>query len=139
MRVTLLARLGDNQQSGLEVDRNYAVHAGPDLDGRVLVFDDHTSSFRTVSAAEYREVSNPLEPHDLVRIDQDEGGYRAVCSCVWRPWKPAADPDEAAHLHRAHLGHMDLQERLLTMAVHPLVLEWINDLRARQRRQEPER
>jgi hypothetical protein len=34
---------------------------------------------------------------------------------------------------------MDLQERLLTMAVHPLLVEWINDLRARQRRQEPER
>jgi hypothetical protein len=81
----------------------------------------------------------PLEPHDLLRIDQDPGGYRAVCTCVWQPWTSAADPDAAAHLHRAHLRHMDLQERLLTMAVHPLLVEWINDLRARQRRQEPER
>ena len=139
MRVTLIARLGDTQRSGLEVDRTYAVHAGPDLDGRVLVFDDHTHSFRTVSSAEYREVPDPLEPHDLVRIDQQPGGYRAVCACVWRPWNPATDPDQAAHLHRAHLRHMDLQERLLTMAVHPLLVEWINHLRARQRGQEPER
>jgi hypothetical protein len=139
VRVKLIARLGDTQQSGLEVDRNYAVHAGPDPDGRVLVFDDHTHSFRPLGPAEYREVPDPLEPHDLVRIDQDPGGYRAVCACVWRPWEPAADPDAAAHLHRAHLRHMDIQERLLTMAVHPLLLEWINDLQARQRRQEPER
>jgi hypothetical protein len=139
VRVKLIARLGDTQQSGLEVDRTYAVHAGPDVEGRVWVFDDHTTSFRTVCSAEYREVPDPLEPHDLVRIDQDPGGYRAVCACVWRPWQPAADPDAAAHRHRAHLWHMDLQERLLTMAVHPLLVAWINDLRARQRRQEPER
>jgi hypothetical protein len=140
MRVKVTARHGDNQHSGLEVDRNYAVHAGPDPEGRVLVFDDHTTSFRTVTPAEYREVPDPLEPHDLLRIDQDEGGYRAVCTCVWQPWTSAADPDAAVQRHRGHLWHMDIQERLLTMPVHPLLVAWINDLQERQRRrQEPER
>jgi hypothetical protein len=140
MRVKLTARLGDNQQSGLEMDRSYAVHSGPDEQGRVWVFDDNTDSFRTVGPAEYREIPDPLEPHDLVRIDQQPGGYGAVCTCVWRHWEPVGDPDEAAHAHKLHLGRMAIDRHHLTTPVHPLLQEWINDLRSRRRhRQEPER
>jgi hypothetical protein len=139
MRVRIVARLAGNAGSGLELDRAYAVHQGPDPDGGLLVFDDNTHSFRTVTPAEYREVPDPLEPHELVGIDQEPGGYRAVCTCVWRWYHPVADPDEAAHTHQAHQRHMDHQRRLLTMPVHPLLQEWINDLWERRRGQEPER
>ena len=141
MRVKLVARLGGNQRSGLEVDRHYTVHSGPDPQGRLWVFDDHTDSFRTLTPGEYREVPDPLEPHALVRIDQQPGGYRAVCLCVWRHWQPLGDPDDAARSFAGHQRHMDSQRHLLTMAVHPLLQHWINDLhqRQRRRREEPER
>jgi hypothetical protein len=48
MRVKLTARLGDNQQSGLEMNRSYAIQESPDEQGRLLVFDDNTGSFHTV-------------------------------------------------------------------------------------------
>jgi hypothetical protein len=139
MRVTVTARYGTNQASGLELERHYDVHHGPDADGTVLVFDDNTQSFRPLTPAEYREVPDPLEPHDLLRIDHTPDGYRAVCLCVWRHWCPVADPDEAAHTHQRHLRHMDIDRRHLTMPIHPLLQQWISDLRDRQRRQEPER
>jgi hypothetical protein len=139
MRVRLIARLGDNQQLGLELDRHYPVHWGPDPEGRVLVFDDHTNCFAPLTPAEYREVPDPLEPHDLLRIDQDQGGYRAVCTCVWRPWQPVADPDQAVGVHRRHLRHMELDRHHLTTVVHPRLQAWINDLQGRDRHQEPER
>jgi hypothetical protein len=139
MRVKLTARLGDNQQSGLELDRSYAVHSGPDPQGRLWVFDDHTDSFRTVGPGEYREVPDPLEPHDLLRIARQPDGYWAVCTCVWRHWQPVADPDEAAHSHQRHLRHMAIDRQHLTTPVHPLLQQWINERRERQPRQEPER
>jgi hypothetical protein len=139
MRITLTTLVGGNQHAGLEVDRHYAVHHGPDPKGRVWVFDDNTDSFRALGPAEYREVPDPLEPHDLVRINQRADGFWAVCVCVWRHWQPASDPDEAVRSFRRHLDRMDMDRRLLTMAVHPLVQQWLNDLRARRRHQEPER
>ena len=42
MRVEIASLRGTNQQSGLEVERHYAVHRGPDAEGTVLVFDDNT-------------------------------------------------------------------------------------------------
>jgi hypothetical protein len=139
MRVKLIARLGDTQQSGLELDRHYAVHAGPDPQGTVLVYDDHTTSFCPLTRAEYREVPDPLEPHDLLGVDQEPGGYRAVCTYVWHPWQPAADPDAAVAVHRRHLRQMELDGHHLTTVVHPRLQEWINDLPGRRGRQEPER
>jgi len=138
VRVVLVARLGGNQQSGLELDRAYRAYAGPDPHGRVLVFDDITTGFRWVTPAEYREVPDPLERHDLVRIDHGPGGYVPVCSCVWRWHRGWPDPDEAARAHGAHQRQMDTQRRLLTQPVPPRLLAWIEQLRARCR-QEPER
>jgi hypothetical protein len=139
MRIKLTGLLGGNQHAGLEVDRQYTVHQGPDPQGRVWVFDDHSDSFRVLTPAEYREVPDPLEPHDLVRINHQGDGFWAVCTCVWRHWQPVSDPDEAVRSFRSHLVGMDLDRRLLTMAVHPQLQQWINDLRARRRHQEPER
>jgi hypothetical protein len=138
MRVVIVARLGGNQRSGLELDRAYRVHAGPDPHGRVLVFDDATTSFRWVTPAEYREVPDPLDRHDLVRIQQGPGGWQPICACVWRWHRGWPDPDEAAHLHGVHQRHMASQRRLLTQPVPLLRLAWIEQLRAR-RHQEPER
>jgi hypothetical protein len=138
MRIKLTTLGGGNQHSGLEVDRHYAVHQGPDPLGRVWVFDDNSDSFRTLTPAEYREVPDPLEPHDLVRINREPDGFWAVCVCVWRHWQPLSDPDEAARSLHSHLHRMDMNRRLLTMPIHPQLQQWINDLRAR-RRQEPER
>ena len=137
MRVVIVARLGGNRQSGLELDRAYLAHAGPDPDGRVLVFDDHHTSFRWVTPAEYREVPDPLERHDLVAIQRGPGGWQPVCSCVWRWGRGWPDPDQAAHLHAVHQRHMATQRRLLTQPIPPPLLAWIQQLRAR--RQEPER
>ncbi len=138
MRVVLVARLGGNQQPGLELDRAYRVHAGSDERGAVLVFDDGSTSFRWVTTAEYMEVPDPLERHDLVRIDHEPGGFAPVCSCVWRWHRGWPDPDEAARTHDAHQRHMATQRRLLTQPVPPSLLAWIEQLRAR-RHQEPER
>jgi hypothetical protein len=137
MRVRITARLGGNQPSGLELDRAYRVHAGPDPGGRVLVFDDHNTSFRWVTSAEYREIPDPLDRHDLVAIDHGPGGFVPVCSCVWRWHRGWPDPDEAAHAHGVHQRHMATQRRLLTQPVPPPLLAWVEQLRAR-RRQEPE-
>jgi len=139
MRIVLVARLGGNQQSGLELDRAYRVHVGPDERGRVLVFDEVTTSFRWVTPAEYREVPDPLDRHDLVRIDHGPGGYAPICSCVWRWQRGWPDPDEAAHLHGVHQRHMATQRRLLTQPIPPPLLAWIEQLRACRHRQEPER
>jgi hypothetical protein len=138
MRVRIIARLGGNRRSGLELERAYRVHAGPDPGGRVLVFDDLDTSFRWVTPAEYREVPDPLDRHDLVRIDQGPGGWQPVCSCVWGWGRGWPDPDEAAHLHDVHQRHMASQRRLLTQPVPPPLLAWLEQLRA-HRRQEPER
>jgi hypothetical protein len=138
MRVRIVARLGGNQQSGLELDRAYCVHAGPDERGSVLVFDDTTTGFRWVTPAEYQETPDPLDRHDLVRIDHGLGGYAPICSCVWRWHRGRPDPDEAARVHGAHQRHMATQRRLLTQPVPPPLLAWIERLRA-GRRQEPER
>jgi hypothetical protein len=137
VRVVIIARHGSNQQSGLELDRAYRVHAGPDERGAVLVFDDTTTGFRWVTTAEYREVPDPLERHDLVRIDHSPGGYQPICLCVWRWHRGWPDPDDAAHVHAVHQRHMATQRRLLTQPVPPLLLAWVQRLRAR--RQEPER
>jgi hypothetical protein len=139
MRVQIVARHGANQQSGLELERAYRVYAGPDQRGRVLVFDDTTTSFRWVTTAEYREVPDPLDRHNLVRIEQVPGGYAPICSCVWRWQRGWPDPDEAAHLHGAHQRHMATQRRLLTQPVPPPLLAWIEQLQAHRRDQEPER
>ncbi len=139
MRVRIVACHGSNQQSGLEVERAYRVHHGPDERGRVLVFDDTTTSFRWVTTAEYWEVPDPLERHDLVRIDHGRGGWQPICSCVWRWHRGWPDPDEAAHLHGVHQRHMHTQRRLLTQPVPPPLLAWIERLRANRRGQEPER
>ncbi len=138
MRVVIIARLGGNQQSGLELDRAYRVHHSPNPHGRVLVFDEVTTSFRWVTPAEYREVPDPLDRHDLVRIDHGPGGYAPVRSCVWRWHRGWPDPDEAAHFHGVHQRHMATQRRLLTQPVPPPLPAWIERLRAR-RNQEPER
>ena len=139
MRVVILARHGPNEQSGLELDRAYRVHVGPDARGRVLVFDEVTTSFRWVTPAEYREIPDPLDRHDLVRIDHGPGGWQPVCSCVWRWHRGWPDPDQAAHLHGVHARHMATQRRLLTQPVPPPLLAGIEQLRARHRNQEPER
>jgi hypothetical protein len=139
MRVLIIARLGGNRRSGLALDRAYRVHAGPDPGGRVLVFDDHDTCFRWVSPGEYREVPDPLERHDLVRIDHGSGGWQPVCSCVWRWGRGWPDPDEAAHLHGVHQRHMATQRRLLTQPVPPPLLAWLEQLRAHRHREEPER
>jgi hypothetical protein len=138
MRVRIIARLGGNQRSGLELDRAYRVYDGPDEHGRVLVFDDNDASFRWVTPGEYREVPDPLDRHDLVAIEQGPGGFTPGCSCVWRWQRGWPDPDEAAHLHGVHQRHMATQRRLLTRPVPPPLLAWIQQLRA-HRRQEPER
>jgi hypothetical protein len=104
----------------------------------VLVFDDHTTSFRWVTPAEYREVPDPLDRHDLVAIDHGPGGYQPICSCVWRWHRGWPDPDQATHLHGVHQRHMATQRRLLTQLVPPPLPAWIQRLRAR-RNQEPER
>jgi hypothetical protein len=137
MRVVIVARRGGNRQSGLELDRAYRVHTGPDERGRVLVFDDNHTSFRWVTTAEYREIPDPLDRHDLVAIQQGLGGYAPVCSCVWRWHRSWPDPDEAAHAHGVHQRHMASQRHLLTQPVPPPLLAWVEQLRAR--RQEPER
>jgi hypothetical protein len=137
--VRIVVRLADDQQSGLEVDRAYRVHAGPDERGAVLVFDDTTTGFRWVAPAEYREVPDPLDRHDLVRIDHGPGGFAPVCSCVWRWRRGWPDPDEAARAHGVHQRHMATQRRLLTQPAPPPLLAWIEQLRARRRGQEPER
>jgi hypothetical protein len=138
MRVLIVSRLGGNRRSGLEVDRAYRVHAGPDPGGRVVVFDDHHISFRWVTTAEYREVPDPLDRHDLVRIQPGPGGYVPICSCVWRWHRGWSDPDEAAHAHGVHQRHMATLRRLVTQPVPPLLLAWVEQLRAHRRRQEPE-
>ena len=138
MRVAIVARRGGNRQSGLELDRAYRVYAGPDPGGRVLVLDDNDASFRWVTTAEYREVSDPLERHDLVRIDHGPAGYSPVCSCVWRWQRGWPDPDEAAHIHGVHQRHMATQRRLLTQPIPPQLLAWVEQMRAHWR-QEPER
>jgi hypothetical protein len=137
MRVVIIACHGSNQQSGLELDRAYRVHAGPDPHGRVLVFDD--TSFRWVTPGEYREIADPLDRHDLLRIDHGPDGFAPICSCVWRWHRGWPDPDEAAHLHGVHQRHMVTQRRLLTQPVPPPLLAWMEQLRARRRPQEPER
>jgi hypothetical protein len=138
MRVVIIACHGSNQQSGLELDRAYRVHAGPDPHGRVLVFDD--TSFRWVTPGEYREIADPLDRHDLLRIDHGPDGFAPVCSCVWRWHRGWPDPDEAAHIHGVHQRHMATQRRLLTQPVPPPLLAWIEHLRTHRRhRQEPER
>jgi hypothetical protein len=139
MRVVIIARLGGNQRSGLELDRAYRVHHGPDPHGSVLVFDDNDTSFRWVTPSEYREVPDPLDRHDLVAIDHGPAGYTPVCSCVGRWHRTWPDPDQAAHLHGVHQRHMATQRRLLTQPVPPPLLAWIQQLRARRDRQEPER
>jgi hypothetical protein len=139
MRVVIIARLGGNQRSGLELDRAYRVHHGPDPHGSVLVFDDNDTSFRWVTPSEYREVPDPLDRHDLVAIDHGPAGYTPVCSCVGRWHRTWPDPDQAAHLHGVHQRHMATQRRLLTQPVPPPLLAWIEQLRARHDRQEPER
>jgi hypothetical protein len=139
MRVQIIARLGGNQQSGLELDRAYRVHHGPDPHGWVLVFDEVTTSFRWVTPFEYREVPDPLDRHDLVAIDQGPGGWQPICSCVWRWQRGWPDPDEAAHIHGVHQRHMATQRRLLTQPVPPRLLAWVEQLRAHRRNQEPER
>jgi hypothetical protein len=139
MRVVIVARLGGNQRSGLELDRADRVHAGPDPHDRVLVFDEVTTGFRWVTPAEYRDIPDPLDRHDLVRIQQGPGGYQPICSCMWRWHRGWPDPDEAAHMHRVHQRHMNLQRRLLIQPVPPPLLAWIQQLRARRRNQEPER
>jgi hypothetical protein len=139
MRVLIIARLGGNQQSGLELDRAYRVHAGPDERGRVLVFDEVTTGFRWITPAEYQEIPDPLDRHDLVRIDHGPGGWQPICSCVWRWQRGWPDPDEAAHIHGVHQRHMATQRRLLTQPTPPQLLAWIEQLRAHCHRQEPER
>jgi hypothetical protein len=139
MRVVIIARLGGNQRSGLELDRAYRVHHGPDPHSSVLVFDDNDTSFRWVTPSEYREVPDPLDRHDLVAIDHGPAGYTPVCSCVGRWHRTWPDPDQAAHLHGVHQRHMATQRRLLTQPVPPPLLAWIEQLRARRDRQEPER
>jgi hypothetical protein len=139
MRVQIIARLGGNQQSGLELDRAYRVHHGPDPHGWVLVFDEVTTGFRWVTPFEYREVPDPLDRHALVAIDQGPVGYAPVCSCVWRWHRGWPDPDEAAHIHGVHQRHMATQRRLLTQPVPPRLLAWVEQLRAHRRNQEPER
>lgn len=139
MRVVIIARHGSNQQSGLELDRAYSVYDGPDERGSVLVFDDTTTGFRWVTPAEYQEIPDPLERHDLVRVDQGSGGYQAICSCVWRWHRGWPDPDEAARAHGAHQRHMATQRWLLTPPVPSPLLAWIAQLRAHRHRQEPER
>ena len=139
MRVVIVARLGGNQQSGLELDRAYRVHAGPDPHDRVLVFDEVTTSFRWVTTAEYREVPDQLDRHGLVAIDHGPAGYAPVCSCVWRWQRGWPDPDEAARVQGVHQRHMHVQRRLLTQPVPPPLLAWIEQLRARRRNQESER
>jgi hypothetical protein len=138
MRVVIVAGLGANQQSGLEKERAYRVYAGPNEQGSVLVFDDNDTCFRWVTPVEYREVPDPLDRHDLVRIDHGPGGYAPVCSCVWRWHRSWPDPDEAARVHGVHQRQMASQRRLLTRPVPPPLLAWIEQLQAR-RRQEPER
>jgi hypothetical protein len=141
MRVVIVARLGGNRQSGLELDRAYLVYAGPDPDGRVLVFDDHHTSFRWVTPGEYREVPDPLERHDLVAIQHGPGGWQPVCSCVWRWHRGWPDPDEAARSHLAHQWHMQVNRWLLEGPADPqLLLADLERLRGRgHRNQEPER
>jgi hypothetical protein len=135
VRVVIVALRGGNRRSGLDLHRAYQVHDGPDRRGRVLVFDDHHGSFRWVRSGEYREVPDPLERHDLARIQQTSGGWRPVCSCVWRWQHTWADPDAAAHTHRVHQRHMAAQRRLLTQPAPP-PLGW--DAQPRHR-EEPER
>jgi hypothetical protein len=141
MRVKLTALVGDNAASELLLDGAYQVHRGPDEQGRVLVFDEGTDSFRTVSPGQYREVPDPLEPHDLLRINQEPDGYWAVCTCVWRHDLAAADPDEAVHTYK--LLHLDAMERgryHLTAYGDPQLLQALNEWRQQQRRrQDPER
>jgi hypothetical protein len=143
MRVKLTTLRGDNATSGLLVDGNYMVHRGPDEQGRVWVFDEGTDSFRAVTSGEYREVPDPLEPHDLVRIDHDQDGWWVVCSCVWRDPIPAADPDEAAHTYRLlHLRQMEEGRYHLTTWGDPQLLQLLQERRQQQwyrRREEPER
>jgi hypothetical protein len=138
MRVVIVVRHGSKQQSGPELDRAYRVHDGPDERGRVLVFDD-TTGFHWVTPAEYQEVADPLDRHDLIRIDHGPSGYTPICSCVWRWHRGWPDPDEAAHLHGVHQRHMATQRRLLTQPVPPPLLAWIEQLRTRRHRKEPER
>jgi hypothetical protein len=140
MMVKLTALVGDNAASGLLLDVTYHVHHGPDAQGRVWVFDNIPDSFRAVSPAEYREVPNPLEPHDLLRINQEPDGYWAVCTCVWRDSIPAADPDEAVHTYQLlHQRHMERARYHLTAWGDPRLLQALNERRKQQRRQEPER
>jgi hypothetical protein len=143
VRVKVTALVGDNRDSGLLVDANYAVHHGPDDQGRVLVFDFITDSFRTVTPAEYREVPDPLDPHELVRITQDPDGYRAMCRCVWRHDLPAADPDAAVSaFKRLHLRRMEEGRYHLTAWNDPRLIQLLDRWHKQQwhrRRQEPER
>ena len=142
MMVKLTALVGDNATSGLLLDANYLVHRGPDNQGRVLVFDEFTTSFRTLGPGEYREVPDPQGPHELVRIRQDPDGYRAVCSCIWDQDLAAGDPDEATHLFKLlHLAHMERSRYHLTRWGEPQILQILNHWRHQQwrRRQEPER
>ena len=142
MMVRLTALVGDNAASGLLLDGCYEVHGGPDAQGRVWVFDEVTDSFRSISPAEYREVPDPREPHDLVRIDQQPDGYWAVCACMWRDSIPAADPDAAAHTYKLlHLRPMERDRSHLTAWGDPQLLQLLVEQRAQQRRrrQEPER
>jgi hypothetical protein len=141
VRVKVTALVGDNRESGLLVDANYAVHQGPDDQGRVLVFDFITDSFRTVTPAEYRQVPDPLDPHELVRITQDPDGYRAACTCVWRGDLPAADPDTATGLYEAHLRRMAEGRYHLTAWNNPQLIQAFDTWHKQQwhRRQEPER
>jgi hypothetical protein len=142
--VKLTALAGDNATSGLLVDGDYHVHRGPDEQGRVWVFDDVTDSFRTLTPAEYREVPDPLEPHELVRIDQQADGFRVACRCVWRPSLPAADPDAAASTYRLlHLQKMERECYQLTAWTGPQLIWVVDDWHKRQwrrrRGEEPKR
>jgi hypothetical protein len=145
MRVKLTALVGDNATSGLLLDGNYQVHRGPDNHGRVLVFDFVTDSFRTVGRAEYRQVPDPLEAHELVRIRQDDDGYRASCSCrLWEQHDAQGDPDGATQrFKRVHLQQMERGRYHLTAGTNPgfiaAIDAWHKQQWRRRQGEEPER
>jgi hypothetical protein len=145
MRVLILARLGANQPSGLELNRSYQVYGEPDPDGRVLVFDDHQARLCWVTPAAYQQVPDPLKHHQLVRIEHRPGGYVPLCSCGWRWPRRWPDPDEAAAVVAVHQRRLAIQRLLLDDPIPPPMLIWHELLRAERHRQhqqpgrEPER
>ncbi len=142
MMVKVLALAGDNTASGLLLEANYQVHHGPDAQGRVLVFDVCTDSFRTLHPPEYREVPDPRDPHALVRITQEPDGWRAGCICIWRADLAAGDPDGAVvFFQRRHLERMAQARAYLTNWGDPRFLQSLHQWHQQhwRRRQEPER